>query len=190
LSRPNPRHPKPWHRGSSFGPGRRVPLCRERRARYSFLLHAHHKARRLTRAGRDIGLALLRRLGADGRCDPTHETLAGDVECCERTVATATATLRALNLLTWENRLKREGWRALQDSNAYQLLTPAENPPPAIGCKSRGATLSDRFSLKKEAQEQGGAQAMRDRTEDLVGLARVLREREARLRAIQMARYA
>jgi hypothetical protein len=79
-------HPCPWHRGSVFGEGRRVPLDPRQRARFRFLLHTHKRAGRLTRAAVDVGEALVKRLGEDGRCDPSQATLADDADCCERTV--------------------------------------------------------------------------------------------------------
>jgi hypothetical protein len=78
---PNPHHPKPWHCGSVFGEGQRRPLDREQHARFRFLLRIHHQAGKLTRAAGDVGEALLRRLGIDGRCDPAHATLAADAGC-------------------------------------------------------------------------------------------------------------
>jgi hypothetical protein len=122
-------HPRPWHRGSVFGDGRRVPLDRERRARFRFLLNAHHRGGGITRAARDVGEALLRRLGADGQCDPSYDTLAGDAGCSARTARRATASMRALGLVRWTTRLVRAGWRAEQTSNAYELVPSAATPP-------------------------------------------------------------
>jgi DNA-binding FadR family transcriptional regulator len=96
-------HPRPWRRGSIFGEGRRVPLDRNQRARWRFLLTAHRRARRLTRSGLDVGEALLKRLGEDGRLDPSQRTLAADADCSDRTVRTALATMRTLGLLRWQN---------------------------------------------------------------------------------------
>src|SRR5215213_8600076 len=124
-------HPRPWRRGSVFGDGRRVPLDRERRARFRYLLSAHRRARRLTPTAELVGTALLKRLGADGQCDPSHATLAADVGCSARTVGRATATMRDLGLLRWDQRLIRSGWRAEQTSNAYELV-PAAAVPAAV----------------------------------------------------------
>jgi hypothetical protein len=77
------RHPRPWRRDSVFGDGPRAPLDRNGRARFRFLIHAHRRARRLTRAGLD------QRLGENGRCDPSQATLAADAACCARTVQRA-----------------------------------------------------------------------------------------------------
>ena len=128
MPRPNPRHPRPWHRGSVFGDGHRRPLDREQRARFRFLLNMHHRFGRLTRAARDVGEALVRRLGADGRCDPTHATLASDAACDARTVRRATAALRDLGMLRWQTRLVRAGWRAEQ-----------RLPTPTSWCRRRSS---------------------------------------------------
>jgi hypothetical protein len=121
-------HPRPWHRGSEFGDGPRRRLDREQRARFRFLVNAHHRVGRITRAHRDVGLALLKRLSDDGRCDPSHATLADDVGSSARTVGRATAAMRAVGLLRWTMRLVRAGWRAEQTSNAYELV-PTAAPP-------------------------------------------------------------
>ena len=133
MPRPNPHHPCPWHRDSVFGDGRRVPLDRERRARFRFLLRAHARAGRITPKAEWVGLALLKRLGADGQCDPTHDTLAADAACSARTARSATASMRNLGLLRWETRLVRVGWRAEQTSNAYELVPTAAVPVVSCG---------------------------------------------------------
>jgi hypothetical protein len=115
-----------------FGDGPRVPLDRERRARFRFLLSAHARAGRITRAARDVGEALLRRLSAEGRCDPSHYTLAADAACSARTVRRATASMRGLGLVRWTTRLVRAGWRAEQTSNAYELVPAIAAPPAAM----------------------------------------------------------
>jgi hypothetical protein len=138
-------HPRPWHRDSVFGDGRRAPLDRNQRARFRYLLSAHRRARRLTRAGLDV--RLLKRLGEDGRLDPSQRTLAADSDCTDRTVRTALARMRALGLLRWQRRIVRAGWRSEQVSNAYELIqystssqTCGEVPLPASGGSSRRET--------------------------------------------------
>src|SRR3954463_13382278 len=115
-----------WHHDSVFGDGPRQPLNRDERARYKFLLKAHFNAGRIPRACRDIGLALLKRLGSTGRCDPSHATLAEDAGCqAAKTAERATAALKALGLLSWARRLVRTSatcWRVQQTSNQYCLL--------------------------------------------------------------------
>lgn len=124
------RHPRPWYRDSLFGDGPRVPLDRNQRARFKFLLNAHARARRLPAKQEWVGKALLKRLGASGRCDPTHATLAAHAGCSERTARRACETMRRLGLLRWQHRLVRVGWRSEQTSNAYVLMTNVANPAP------------------------------------------------------------
>jgi hypothetical protein len=129
VSRSSPR----WHRGSLFGDGPRQPLDREKRARFRFL---HRAARRLIADYVTIGEALLRRLGADGQCDPSYATLAADTGSCDRTARRATAAMRDIGLLRWERRLVRRGWRAEQTSNSYELVPSAVAPVLSSGGQS------------------------------------------------------
>lgn len=108
-------HPHPWRRDSLFGDGPRRRLDREQRARFRFLLNAHRRARRISPLGEQIGSAMVRRLGVDGQLDPAHETIAGDVGCCSRTVRRALEALKALGLVIWQRRLVRAGWRTEQN---------------------------------------------------------------------------
>jgi hypothetical protein len=78
----------------------------------------------LTRAGLDVGEALVKRLGEDGRCDPSYACLATDADCSVRTVQRACDAMRALGLLRWTRRLMRNGPYVEQTSNAFEL-TPA-----------------------------------------------------------------
>lgn len=130
-------HPRPWHRGSTFGDGPRRPLDREQRARFRYLLNAHCRAGHITDKGAKVGEALLKRLSVDGRCDPSHQTLADDVKastgkCSERTARRALDAMKGLGLVTWARRIVRAGWRVSQTSNAYVLVPLATVNPPAI----------------------------------------------------------
>lgn len=125
-----------WHHESVFGDGRRRPLTRDDRARFKFLANMHHRAGRLTACGLDVAEALLRRLGVDGRLDPTHATLAEDAGCDDRTVRRALAVLRDNGLVQWCRRLVRDGWGARQTSNQYELLTSAK--PPVVPTRRYG----------------------------------------------------
>jgi Helix-turn-helix domain len=139
-----------------------------------------------------VGLALLKRLGVDGRCDPSHETLASDASCDEKTVRRALDTLKDLGLVRWINRLVRDGWRAAQTSNAY-LLAPSEvaNPPAcrARRCAGHSArqTRKDRDSsvqqpvLEVSECERSGARE---------ALARVATQRQAAIQARLLKRGA
>jgi hypothetical protein len=48
--------------------------------------------------------------------------------------ARTTHATRDLGLLRWQRRLVRNGWRAEQTSNAYELLTAAEAPIVPVRC--------------------------------------------------------
>src|SRR5215211_1578654 len=157
-------HPRPWRRGSVFGDGRRVPLDRERRVRFRFLLSAHRRARRLTPTAELVGTALLKRLGADGQCDPAHATLAADVGCSARTVGRATVAMRDLGLLRWDQRLIRSGWRAEQTSNAYELVSAAVPaivlPVPRCGRQSGRETQKGKFIDEDAVARASAAQQL------------------------------
>ena len=133
-STPHPHHPRPWHRGSLFGDGpRRALSCGQRRT-WEARVEAERHAGNLPAEQANVGKALLKRLGADGQCDPSYATLAADSGTSERTVGRAVHRLRELKLLAWEQRVVRRPWpaggkgatRAEQTSNAYLFLLPTE----------------------------------------------------------------
>ena len=130
-----------YRRNSIFGDGHRVPLDRERRAVWKARIEMHRRAGRLTDGHAFVALALVRRLGTDGRLDPSHATLADDAGESLSTVQRALRALRAVGLVLWVRRLVRDGWRAAQTSNAY-LLTLGESPAihgkPCDGHRDRG----------------------------------------------------
>jgi hypothetical protein len=77
-------------------------------------------------------VALLKRLRADGQCDPSQDTLATDTGVSSRNMRRATATLYDLGLLRWQTRLIR----AEQTSNAYELVPATESPAVSCGGQS------------------------------------------------------
>ena len=166
-----------WHRASVFGNGPRVPMCRERRARYRYLLNAHRRARHLTPLGELVGTAILKRLSVDGRCDPAHDTIAEDVGCCARTVRRALATLKALGLLVWQRRIVRAGWRALQTSNAY-VLALGRNPDVSTGGQKARGTRKQSLSLADQPEIRVTPEERKAAQEGLVAVA------AARMRAL------
>jgi DNA-binding transcriptional MocR family regulator len=135
-----------FHRNSGFGPGPRRPLDRNERARFKFLVRAHARAGTLPAKQEWIANALLKRLGEDGQCDPSYATLAADAGCSESTAERACAKLKDLGLLRWTQRLIRNGWRAEQTSNAYELVPTAELPVPACDRQTAGVTHKQAFS--------------------------------------------
>ena len=116
-----------WRKDSIFGDGPRVPLDRERRAQFRAKLHLQRRPGRLTIAAAELGRVLADMLGADGRLDPSHETLAARAGMHVATVQRALAQLKAFGFLDWTRRLVRgasTGWRCEQTSNAYVLHVP------------------------------------------------------------------
>lgn len=148
-----PTSPRPWHRASHFGPGPRVPLCRERRAVWRARLVMYRRARKITPLFEDIGLAMLRRLSTDGRLDPSHQTIAADVGCDARSVRRALVAFRSCGLVLWVQRIVRDGWRAAQTSNAY-VLTIGEKPPFSCGGQlGRGTRKKESTPVQRPALE-------------------------------------
>ena len=144
---PNPT--RRWRRDSTFGEGPRQPMDRERKAVWKCRLAMHCRAGRITDAFEKIGLALLRRLGTDGRLDPSHETIAGDAGKSIATVKRALGSLQELGLVWWVRRLIREGWRVEQISNSYVLAIG--NPPVCTDAQSERAIGKLRFHTKSRA---------------------------------------
>lgn len=142
-------HSRPWHKNSIFGDGPRRPLDREQRARFKFLLNAYYRSGGITPKGEKVGAALLRRLSADGRCDPGHDTLADDAGCHARTVRRALDALKTLGLVIWQRRIVRDGWRTSQTSNAYALIPAGVPNPPVIRAKRCGGHFA-RETLKQD----------------------------------------
>jgi hypothetical protein len=139
-------HPKPWHKGSIFGDGPRVPLDRERKARARFLIREHRRAKRITGDWVLVGEYLVSAVGKDGRCDPAKATIAEATGCDERTVTRALDALRILGVLSWVRRIVRAGWRSVQTSNAYWFVL-AEPAPFVKHIKN----LGNDFSAKESA---------------------------------------
>ena len=154
-------HPRPWRRGSLFGTGPRRSLDRNDRARFGYLLETHYRARRISAKQERVGRALLKRLGADGRCDPCYDTLGADAGCSARTARRATTAMHRLGLLSWQTRLVRSGWRAEQTSNAYELLTTT-TPPALVSCGGQnGRETKNKYLSASEEDVAARANAIR-----------------------------
>jgi hypothetical protein len=137
-------HPRPWRRGSVFGDGHRVPMDRERRAVWKARVEIHRRAGRITDGHSYVALALLKRLGTDGRCDPSHQTLADDSGESVDTVKRALKAPHGLGMVDWLRRLIRVGTRVRQISNSYLLwLGQPANPVLALAKKLVGRCEAD-----------------------------------------------
>ena len=120
-------------------------------------MKAHVTAKRLSFSGQDVGEWLLRHLSQDGRCDPSHKTLAREVGCCVKTVHNGINRLRELGLLRWERRIMRNGWRAEQTSNAYELLP--DGTPLVIPCDGKSSNETRKRRIITDAQHDQEARA-------------------------------
>jgi hypothetical protein len=181
-------HSRRWHHASVFGIGRRAPLDREQRAVWRCRLELFRRAGKLTALHAEVGHALLRRLGTDGRLDPAHSTLAADTRCGERTVRRALAALRACGLLNWVRRLVRDGWRAEQTSNSYELTT---NEPPAFpGVRCGGQVGRASTKLEISSTPTPVLDALSDAREARAALAKVAARRQGEFAASWARRHA
>ncbi len=185
---PHPCHPRPWRRGSVFGDGPRRPLSAEERRAWIARADLERRAGRLTPTHLLVAHALLRRLGADGQCDPAHATLAHDAGCDPSSVLRALQALQAVDLVTWERRLVRRPWpaggsgatRAEQTSNAYELLLPGR--PVAPREERRCAPVQRRPDCDRQVAGETPSQII------LRGFPELTEAELARLKDIQEAR--
>lgn len=170
----------PWHSGSTFGEGPRRPMALGERKAYKLHLHARRRVKVLTPSDVTVGIALLDCLGADGRCDPSYDTLATNTGLNERTVRRSAANLRAAGMLRWERRIVREGADVRQTSNAYELVIPDKLPDASMdgqnvrGLPSRLISPSLKVSRSPVAarvvDEEAEAIASRDRQLAALGI--------------------
>lgn len=125
-----------WRKGSEFGPGFRRALCQDTRKQWLARLDIHRRGRRLTALHEKIAVAMLKRLGTDGRLDPSHQTLADDTGASLSTVQRALERLAECGLVTWCRRIVRVGGRAVEQiSNAYMLTLGDVPKLPVISSK-------------------------------------------------------
>jgi hypothetical protein len=129
-----------WHKKSIFGPGPRVPLDGNGRARFKFLLRAHRSAKRLTADQMKVGEVLESALGDDGRLDLAHAMIAERALCHVATVKRALARLQGLGLV-----------ESIGCDASYAVLTP-------VGGLSRPATPTccERQPAKRKPRDQSG----------------------------------
>jgi len=59
-----------------------------------------------------------------GWCFPSYEAIAEDAGCHRDTVHQAIVALEAVDLLTWDHRIRREHHRVLRTSNGYRFKVP------------------------------------------------------------------
>ncbi len=153
-----------WRRASTFSAGRQVPLDRNARARFIWLVRADRRYGRLSASGEDVALELVKLLGEDGRLDPSHATIAARVGCHVATARRSLDRLRQLGRLTWERRLRRDqgtGWRAEQTSNAYALCPACDTHPARVERLVRSKKEAPRRGERVETEFESAARQLR-----------------------------
>lgn len=108
---------------------------------------AEFRAGNLTWAFKDA-LLTLRTFRGPGGIYPKHETVAEQCGAGVRTVQRAFDQAAALDMLAWEHRRVRVGWRSLRTSSIYRLILPKAPCVPTTGQLGRGGESK----VKKEAQ--------------------------------------
>ena len=153
-----------WRKDSTFGAGRQVPLDRNARARFIWLVRADRRHGRLSASGEDVAMELVKMLGEDGRLDPSHATLAARIGCHVATVGRSLERLRELGRLTWERRLRRDvgtGWRAEQTSNAYALCPACDTHPARVERLARSKKEAPQGIGPAETEFESAARQLR-----------------------------
>jgi hypothetical protein len=173
------QHPRPWHRGSVFGDGPRHPLDRERRAQWKARLAMHERAGRITATHEKVGLALLHRLGQDGRLDPSHATLASDTGRAPSTVKRALARLKQCGLVAWVLRIVRDGNRVVQTSNGYLVTLGSAPVFPESRCKARTDLGTLKLDISTAQTTLPMVVAEGDRQDAKTALAKIAANRQA-----------
>ena len=147
-----------------FGPGPRIPLDRNAKARvmaYAKAWNARHRQPGqhrgpLTRATVEVLEALLWGFhnAASGACFPSYEAIAAKAECCRDTVYEAIKALELAGVLTWVNRIVRE---RVRERDLFGQWGPAggccgPRTPTRSGIRRRRKTgrflLSRKFHLE------------------------------------------
>jgi hypothetical protein len=139
-----------FHHESIHGTGPRRPLDRAARLAWRQLLQAAVLAGRLDDAAWRIGIALITMLGADGRLDPSYDTIAATAKVPRRTVARRLIELADAGMLRWARRLETVGGHTRQTTNAYELTMPA---PAADSGRLSPALPAPRPSAKVAREE-------------------------------------
>ena len=151
------RHRRRHHPDAVFACRPVQPLSADARGVLRSRLLLLRRSRHLTPMMHDMALTLLRCVGPDGRCDPSHGTIArlnGDGS--ERTAERTTAALRRLGLLSAEHRVVRVAaspWRTKPTSNAYAWIASRSWRPPPVsprrtGRQSGGGVLESKTPLR------------------------------------------
>lgn len=153
--------------------------------RWRFRLNVARAQKAISPACHDVGLALVRHLARDGRCDPSHSTLAKAARVCRRTVVSALQRLKACGLVEWTRRMMRTTDGARQISSAFRLLLGGFTWPSKPECKRRAGEISLEISTP-ENKERPPAPVARD-PDAAEALRRIAARRTAEANAAWLA---
>lgn len=81
----------------------------------------------------------------NGRCDPSHDTIAGKAGVCVRTVQRALAVGKRLGLVGWDQRAVRLPGETIQITNQYQLFPgmASDVDAPAVDARPQEQRSTD-----------------------------------------------
>jgi hypothetical protein len=133
----------------------------------------------LTRAWRDVLLALGRFSACKFGIFPSHATIAARARCSVRTVQRALQAGRALGLLDWAQRRVRAAWRSLRTSNRYVLRLPAgpvSTPSPTGG--QRGGVVAYQKEYRRSEGTRPVSEAVRLAAQRALDAVRARRMRQ------------
>jgi hypothetical protein len=172
-------------REKTFGPGHRIPLDGNAKARvqaYARAWNARHKQPGkhrgpLTRATIEVLEALLWGFhnAKTGCCFPSYETIAAKAECCRGTVYEAIKALEFAGVLTWVNRITRiqvrerdlfgkwtNRWQVIRTSNAYVFRDPRPATEGRFSSKSENPTGTRNQEIQTLTLDQRETAAVTD----------------------------
>ena len=167
-------------------------------------VYREFEAGNLTRAYRDVLLALGRFDACRFGIFPSHEFLARRARCSVRTVQRALEAARALGLVEWAAQRVRASWRLLRASNRYVLKLPtgpmrsmlAQPGPHGPGNRGRATTgqagrgVTQPITKTARERSSGALHAMLEAARALPDLLKARREAlEARWRGEMAARH-
>jgi helix-turn-helix protein len=171
-----------FHKECVFGPGRRERRSKRQAATYAEAIKRHTARGKLTVCWAFVLYALPSWFNwKDGRCDPSHETIADKVDLSVKTVQRALAMAKRLGLIGWDQRkVETKGDGTCQVTNQYRILPGLAEPTeaPKVDQPSR-----ERRSIRLKDSESGYSDSPGPLERALAGLARsggfVLRTRTA-----------
>jgi hypothetical protein len=171
-----------FHKECVFGPGRPEKRTKRQVATYAEAIKRHTARGNLTVCWAFVLYALPSWFNwKDGRCDPSHETIADQVDLSVKTVQRAFAMAKRLGLIGWDQRkVETKGGEICQVTNQYRILPGLAEPTdaPKVAPPSR-----ERPSIRIKESESGCSDSTNPIEKALAALAAagglVLRPRTA-----------